>query len=218
MRFCIMNRFYKHGLLFCFCLMFMICCGVNLLSVGEIYAQPKYIDIGDNLEMREYSMSNTNGVSKPLSVYQREKGLLIIFSSNTCPIVEKYEKRYKEVISIAEKLGIGVILVNSNEAYRKNRGESIADMKVHAKEHNYTVPYLLDKNHQLADKLNARKTPHVFLFDNNFKLVYKGAIDDNMRESEVKTRYLAEALLSLSKGKNIVMSQTRSVGCTIKRM
>jgi hypothetical protein len=79
--------------------------------------------------------------------------------------------------------------------------------------------YLLDVNSKLANAFFARTTPHVYLFDADMKLVYKGAIDDNVDDAKaVKEHYLNDAIEQLSSGKKIKTAETKPVGCGIKRV
>jgi hypothetical protein len=113
---------------------------------------------------------------------------------------------------------VGVAFVNSNEAKRDN-GDSFAEMQARYKEKGYSGAYLLDEKHVVADAFGARTTPHVFLFDKNMKLVYKGAIDDNVSSAaEVKERWLHNAIENLASGKAIDPALTRNIGCSIKRV
>jgi len=78
---------------------------------------------------------------------------------------------------------------------------------------------LLDKGHAVADAFGARTTPHVFLFDKDMKLVYKGAIDDNVESaSKVQVPYVRNAITNLAAGKPIDPATTRNIGCSIKRV
>ena len=50
------------------------------------------------------------------------------------------------------------------------------------------------------------------------ELVYKGVIDDSYKSAEdVKQLYLKDAISNLSGGKEIVVTETKPVGCSIKR-
>jgi hypothetical protein len=50
-------------------------------------------------------------------------------------------------------------------------------------------------------------------------LVYKGAIDDNVKDaSVVKIAYLKDALSSVLKNEKPKIQETKSIGCTIKRV
>lgn len=59
---------------------------------------------------------------------------------------------------------------------------------------------------------------NVFFFNNNGKLVYHGAIDNNANSAdEVTRKHLAIAIDEMVAGKEISVVETRSVGCGIKR-
>lgn len=148
----------------------------------------------------------------------KENGLLVIFSCNTCPFVIGWENRYNELNEIATRNKIGAVLVNSNEAKRSS-DDSPEAMVAHAKEMGYTMPYVIDKNHELADAFGAKTTPHVFVFNKNKELVYKGSIDDNFKnKNEVENHYLRNTLNELGAGKTITTSETPAKGCSIKRV
>jgi hypothetical protein len=182
------------------------------------------LKIGADAPLTNHIMKEVSGKEFSLNDLNQKNGLLIIFSCNTCPFVvgnksmDGWENRYNEVYETCKKNQIGMALINSNEAKRK-QGDSFEDMKNHSKKQKYDSPYLLDKNHQLADAFGASTTPHVFLLNNNLKLVYKGAIDDNCgAKKEVKEKWLENALNSLGKGENIENPETRNSGCSIKRI
>jgi protein-disulfide isomerase len=91
-------------------------------------------------------------------------------------------------------------------------------MKERSLKMNYETTYLLDENNKLADAFGASTTPHIFLFNQDLKLVYKGAIDDNVDSKKlVKSKWLSDALKNLGAKKEINPSTTRNSGCSIKR-
>ena len=58
----------------------------------------------------------------------------------------------------------------------------------------------------------------MFLFDNDMKLIYKGAIDDNHKDAnEVTKSYALNALKSYVAGVAITPNTTKALGCSIKR-
>jgi thioredoxin-related protein len=141
-----------------------------------------------------------------------------MFSCNTCPYVIKNQQRTSEVCKYALENGIGVVLVNSNEAQR-DEDDSYEAMKEYAKEQGYNWYYAVDKNSVIADAFGAKRTPENFLFNKEGKLVYHGAIDDNPSDAgSVSRRHLKEALTELVNGKDISVKTSRSVGCGIKRL
>jgi thioredoxin-related protein len=159
-----------------------------------------------------------------LKEIKREKGLLVIFSCNTCPFVvgtpdfPGWERQYNDLYEKAKQNGIGMVLINSNEG-KRGKDDSYTEMKNHAEDKGYKMPYLLDENSKLANEFEAKTTPHVYLFDGEMKLVYSGSVDniwDNKRIEE--TPYLVNAMNALNQGKKIKPSETPPRGCSIKRI
>jgi hypothetical protein len=92
-------------------------------------------------------------------------------------------------------------------------------MQAYAKQQSYSWFYAEDKNNELADAFGASRTPECFLFNKNGKLVYHGAIDDNPGdEAGVNRHHLKEAMNEVLSGKQVSVQQSKSVGCSIKRI
>ena len=51
------------------------------------------------------------------------------------------------------------------------------------------LKYLVDNKSKLANTFNAKTTPHIFLFDETNKLVYKGSIDNNYKDKSNVTEF-----------------------------
>jgi peroxiredoxin len=174
------------------------------------------LEIGSEAPMTDRVMTATDGATTTLAEVAGKNGLLVVFTSNTCPWVKAWEGRYLTTAEEAAEHGLGMIAVNSNTAARE-RGESMADMRRRGEEKGYSFPYVLDENAELASAFGASRTPDVFLFDEDMTLVYRGAIDDNARDPEaVESRYLSDAMSALVGGAEIVPTVTKSIGCTIK--
>jgi hypothetical protein len=180
--------------------------------------------IGTALPAADQKMKDVSGKEVSLKELKGKNGLLVIFTCNTCPFVigsegsAGWEGRYPELAAFSGRMGVGLALVNSNEAKRAD-GDGFADMQARYKEKNYGGSYLLDAGHVVADAFGARTTPHVFLFDKDLKLVYKGAIDDNVGDpAGVKEKWLHNAISAMVNGQAIEPATTRNIGCSIKRM
>ncbi|NIR37958.1 MAG: hypothetical protein GWN07_09875, partial [Actinobacteria bacterium] len=57
----------------------------------------------------------------------------------------------------------------------------------HARRYGFNFPVLRDPRNRLADRLDARSTPHAFLFDDDLRLRYKGEIDNGFGKPEETT-------------------------------
>lgn len=172
--------------------------------------------IGSKAPMTDVEVQDVSGEMLTLAEVAGENGLLVNFSCNTCPWVEAWEDRYNPIAQLAEENGIGVIALNPNAAIRNN-GESMEDMQQRAEQKNYDFYYALDENAQLAEAFGATRTPHIYLFNSDMELVYRGAIDDNAKSAEdVQEPYLENAINNLAAGNEIEPKTTKSLGCTIK--
>ena len=191
----------------------------TIMTITSITAQDiQQLPLGSTLPLGDVQMEDVSGRNLTLNGVKGEKGLLVIFSCNTCPWVVKWEDRYPVVQKMAEANDIGMILLNPNEDYR-DKGDGMQDMILYAEKAGYTIPYVLDKNHRVADAFGASRTPHVYLFDSEDKLVYVGAIDDNANSAaDVEEFYIKDAIEQLSAGQPITTASTKSIGCTIKRL
>ncbi len=176
------------------------------------------LPIGSALPSPETKMKDISGKEVSFKDAMKKNGLLVMFSCNTCPVVGKYQSRTLETAKTAADNEIGVILLNPNEASRAN-GDSYEDMKAYGKAQGYSFSYVVDKNSAMADAFGATRTPELFLFDKNGKLVYHGAIDDNANGPDKVTRQHAKiAIEEVAAGKTVSTATTRSVGCGIKRL
>ena len=90
-------------------------------------------------------------------------------------------------------------------------------MAIHASKNDYNFAYVQDPESKLAYAFGASKTPHVYLFNNQNKLVYRGAIDDNASSaSKVDEDFLKNALDQMLEGKKITKPTSKALGCSIK--
>lgn len=175
------------------------------------------LQIGANLPKGDLKMKDVSGKEVSIKDAAGKNGVLVMFSCNTCPYVIKNQTRTNEIMEYALGNNIGVIILNSNEAYRDSE-DSFDAMKKYAQAQGYKWFYTIDRNNEIADAFGASRTPEIFMFDKNEKLVYHGAIDDSpANASSVKRRHTKEAIDELVSGKEISIKKTKSIGCGIKR-
>ena len=189
---------------------------IRILTIGIIFStllMSEEISIGSKMPGSKYILKNINGNESELSTFKKENGLLVVFSCNTCPYVIRWQDRYNPISELCSNNEIGFIAVNSN-ASQHNGVDSFDSMREHAKKYKYMFPYVLDSESRLAKAFGAIVTPHVYLFDKNGELKYRGAIDDGPRK--VKRNYLVDAINSVSKGKSVRTQTTKILGCSIK--
>ncbi len=174
------------------------------------------LEIGSALPTADRTMPNVTGSPTSFSQAMGDRGLAVIFWSNTCPWVAKYEDR---VVALAEEYqaaGIGFVVVNANDpgAYPE---EGTAAIQQHASAKGYPFAYVVDEGSEAAEAFGASRTPQVFLFDTGRKLVYEGTVDDSPSDaSQVEEEYFRDAMNQLIAGTAISVQKTKAFGCTIK--
>ena len=163
--------------------------------------------------------NTTNGETFTLANLKSEKAVVLIFYSGKCAYGEYYLDRIIALKNEFSSKDIKFVLINSNNSDFVAE-ESVKEMKNFTVQHNLNIPYLADKKKYVKNLLKASRTPEVFVLipsGQQFKVVYKGAIDDNPQSaSDVSHAYLQDALLNLLKNKPVEVNQTRPIGCLIK--
>lgn len=168
----------------------------------------------------DFKLPNVDGTMVSMTDYKDEKGVILIFTCNTCPFSVANEDR---IIALDKKYaskGYPVIAINPNNP-EVQPGDSFELMQERAKQKGFTFPYLLDKGQKVYPNYGATKTPHVYLLQKNAEgahiVKYIGAIDDNSRnEKAVKEKYLENAVDALLAGEEIKVTETKAIGCSIK--
>lgn len=198
------------------------CCIVALAIAGLLAFAPVEGRPGDELAigaaapMLHAPVRDVSGEMITMKKVAGKSGLLVIFSCNTCPWVARWEDRYNPIADLAQKNGIGMIALNPNTSSR-DRGDSFEDMQKRAEARRYRFYYALDEQSRIAEAFGASHTPHVFLFNSDMELAYRGAIDDNARSAaEVSKPYLKNAIKALGSGQEVLDKTSKSLGCTIK--
>ena len=190
---------------------------ISLILIGCLtILSAKELDLGSILPLGDIKMADISGKDVSLNDAKGKNGLLVIFSCNTCPWVIAWEDRYVELADTYKDKGVGIVAINSNEK-QFDTVDSMEEMQAHAKEQGYNFYYTMDNGSKLASEFGATRTPHIYLFDNKDKLVYRGAIDDNARKPDkVENTYLADAIDNMLAGSAIDPATTKALGCAIK--
>lgn len=163
----------------------------------------------------DFSLKGVDRKTYSLRDFADKKAIVVLFSCNHCPYVQAYEGRMVKLQHDYSVMGVTLIAINSN--YDQDYPEdSYENMILRSREKGFNFPYLRDETQEIAHKYGAICTPHVFAFDQQRRLQYKGRIDDNRNPAEVKTHELANALDAILAGSKPTVQETRPFGCSIK--
>lgn len=187
--------------------------GLSALVLAMLWAVPS---VAQPQTMPSASLQRVDGTTVRLQDVAGANGTVLIFWSNQCPWVDRYERRVQRLVDRFQQQGIQFILVNANDASAFPQ-ESLAASREHAERNNYDATYVRDRGASLARTLGATRTPHVFVFDADRSLVYTGSIDDSPSGAgDVENAYLENVLTALVNGSEVPVSSTKAFGCTIK--
>ncbi len=172
----------------------------------------------------QFELQDTQGRIHKLSDYQ---GRIVVlhFQSTRCP----WDKAYQPILNgIAQRItamnndmpeSIGVKFLGINA----NRTEDVVEIDQYTQSANMPYPVLKDPGNVIADAYNAKTTPHIYIINNDQQqtLAYKGGIEkaplsyDQCGTSD--EQYLEPILKAMLHGDAIPVTETRSIGCSIKR-
>jgi peroxiredoxin len=166
-------------------------------------------------EAPQFDLPGVDGQGHSLDSYADAEALVLVQSCNHCPYVQAWEDRLSAITRDYTDRGVRVVAVNSNDADNYPE-DSFEEMQKRASARGFAFDYLYDEPQAVARELGAERTPEVFLFDGDRRLVYHGAIDDSRDEEGVSQRYLRDALDAVLSGQEPAVSETPAVGCTVK--
>jgi peroxiredoxin len=162
-----------------------------------------------------FALPGVDGSEHTLESYDDADVLVLIQSCNHCPYVQGWEGRMKAIQRDYAGRGVRMVAVNSNDPAR-SPDDTFEQMVARAAREEFNFDYLYDGDQTVARALGAERTPEVFVFDRDRKLVYHGAIDDHRDERQAGRHYLREALDAVLAGGAPPVAETPAVGCTVK--
>jgi hypothetical protein len=152
--------------------------------------------------------------------HRTAKGVVLIFSSLTCPFSKLYEGRIASLYENFSPQGFVFALVNPHVSL--GASESKENMAKLAREKFRGIPFLVDAQQFLAAYLKVTKIPEAIIITNGptgYAVVYQGAIDNNPQSPEgAQMNYLENALTNVLARKSPSPASTRAVGCNIRRL
>ena len=187
-----------------------------LVLAAAPLAHAAALSLGSAIPEAGVKMKNVDGNEMSISDVKGTAGTLVVFTCNHCPFAKMWESRIVDLGNAYQAKGIGVIAVNANDPSVAAE-DGYDGMVARAKEKGFAFPYVVDATSGVAKAFGAARTPEVFLFDKEGKLVYHGAVDDNGQDaSKVDKPYLKDALDAVAGGKPVPVAETKSIGCSIK--
>jgi peroxiredoxin len=152
-----------------------------------------------------------------LDDFRGKKALLVMFICAHCPYVKHINEGLAALGKDYAGKSITIIAISSNDV-STHPGDSPAGLKQQAQTFGFTFPYLYDETQAIAHAYKAACTPDFFLFDADFRLVYRGQFDQSRPGNGVPVtgKDLRAAIDQVLAGTPVPTEQRPSIGCNIK--
>ena len=164
----------------------------------------------------DFTLKDANGQRFTMSDQLGKHGLVITFICNHCPYVQRIAARLANDCQQLMAEGINVLAIMSND-YEHHGADSPENMKLFAKKHGFSFPYLIDEDQSVGRAYGAICTPDFFGLNSDGKLQYRGRIDDDpMGSKNNRNPELLNAMHLIAETGKGPKEQLPSIGCSIK--
>jgi len=161
----------------------------------------------------DFTLKGADGKTYSLNDIKGPNGTLVMFICNHCPYVKSILDRIIRDAVDLQKLGIGVVAINSNDAaaYPEDSFENMASLGL-------PFPYLHDESQAIARAYDAACTPDFFGFNADMGLQYRGRLDASGKTTGAADlkRDLYDAMKQVAETGRGPAEQITSMGCSIK--
>ncbi|MEF8795389.1 MAG: redoxin family protein [Salinivenus sp.] len=183
------------------------------LLPGAAWGQPA-ISVGEPLPSLGPTLRQMDGTTVSPRSLGGEVATVFLFWSNRCPWVDRYESRVDSLATTYGDQGVRFVLVNANDS--TERPQESPEPRSRAPDRGLDVPYVRDPNARLARTLGATRTPHAFVFGEDWTLRYAGAIDDSPSTSgAVGHAHLRNVVQALVSDREVSAAPQTAFGCTL---
>ena len=153
----------------------------------------------------------------------RASVVVLISLANHCPWVRGMDR---DLVALANRYrGKDVRFIGFSVNHRED--DRLPAMKQHARDNAYPFTYMYDESQEIGRKLGASRTPEYFVFNEQRKLVYMGALYDSPAKmsgdgsirhinGEPQQHYVRDAIDATLAAKPVAVSETRAHGCSVK--
>ena len=146
-----------------------------------------------------------------------ESALLVMFICAHCPYVKHINQGLAALGRDYASRSLSIVAISSNDAVA-HPTDNPEGLKHQAETFGFTFPYVYDESQAVAKAYKAACTPDFFLFDTEFRLVYRGQFDGARPGNgfPVTGNDLRTAIDLVLAGEPVPADQQPSIGCNIK--
>lgn len=163
-----------------------------------------------------FRLNDPAGEPFELMVQTSGQMTVVCFLGTECPLARYYGPRLSQLSKDFDKQKVRFIGINSNSQ------DSPKEVAQYVRDYDISFPVLKDPGNKVADQFGARTMSEVYILDHNLAVRYHGRVDDQylpgVARSQPTRHDLRIALEELMAGKQVSVSETQSIGCSIGRV
>jgi len=187
------------------------------VAAATLSCGPALADLAVGAPAPEFTLQDIHGQSHKLADL-RGKVVVLEWINPNCPFSRRHATEKTMISTEGRHPGVVWIGVDSSnpkssdftkpEEYRKYAAGKGID---------YAVVY--DSSGATGQAYGAKSTPHMFVIDEQGKLIYNGAIDDDpsgRKDIAARRNYVDQALTAHAAGRPVEPANTQPYGCSVK--
>jgi mono/diheme cytochrome c family protein/peroxiredoxin len=160
------------------------------------------------------TLRDLRGNARNLHSFRNEKGVVLAFLGTSCPVSNLYVPRLLDIERQYRGAGIQWIAVYPNWS------EDLDQIAQHSSDRDVPFPVVKDVGAKLAQAVGVDRVPGIVLLDREWKIRYRGRIDDqygvSYRKPKPARNDLREAIESLLAGREVATPDVETDGCLIE--
>lgn len=174
-----------------------------------------------SMDAINFKLENQNSDLIELKSF-KGKTIVLEWFNHDCPFVKKhYQSKNMQTIQkkFVEKGIVWLTIVSSAKGKQGYLTPSQARERIKQDQINSTS-FLLDPEGVVGRLYKAKTTPHMFIIDQNFKVVFNGPIDDisstSIDDIPKSKNYVVEIIDKMELGEKVKFKKIKPYGCSIK--
>lgn len=186
----------------------LVCCLFATVAAAARADGPAIGDVIGDLRFKDIRSLN-----RSLRDLGENKGIVLVFTNTTCPIVQKSWPRLVRMEEAFRPRGVQFVGVNVGP------DDEIAEIAQQGIDFGVPFPLVKDVDGSCTKALGVRRTPEVAVLDVEGRLRYRGRIDDQNRLGGARPQPTRDdlrlALEDLLAGREVAVRETPVDGCLI---
>jgi peroxiredoxin len=169
----------------------------------------------------DFKLMSAGGKEISLSDYKGKYVVLEWFNPD-CPFVRKHynSQNMQQLQKHYTEQGVIWLVISSSAEGKQGYCTTQKAIEIINEKKMHPTAFLLDHDGKVGRMYDARTTPHMFVINQEGKLIYNGAIDDksstDVEDIKDAKNYVKAALDEALSGKNVSVSLTQPYGCSVK--